>query len=78
MPLDIRYLLVGMTGGFQPDKLAAAFEGAADGMYARLCFAWPNESSYKPLAATVTETDPIIIHAFERLAELGGDDAASF
>ena len=42
-PVVLDYLLVGVTGGFQPDKLARAFEGDDDGMYARFCFAWPEE-----------------------------------
>ena len=34
-------LLVGIIGGFQPDKLARAFSGDEDGMYARFLFGWP-------------------------------------
>jgi hypothetical protein len=40
-PVVLDYLLVGITGGFQPDKLARAFEGDDDGMYARFLFGWP-------------------------------------
>jgi Protein of unknown function (DUF3987)/Bifunctional DNA primase/polymerase, N-terminal len=40
-PVVLDYLLVGVIGGLQPDKVARAFEGDEDGMYARFCFAWP-------------------------------------
>ena len=30
-PVVLDYLLVGMTGGFQPDKLARSFKGDDDG-----------------------------------------------
>ena len=44
-PVSLDHLLVGITGGLQPDKLVRAFEGDDDGMYAtnllRLAFgAW--------------------------------------
>jgi len=45
-PVVLDYLLVGVTGGFQPDKLARAFESDDDGMYARFCFAWPAEPAH--------------------------------
>ena len=34
----IDHLLIGMTGGFQPDKLARSFKGDSDGTHARLLF----------------------------------------
>src|SRR5262249_16833648 len=34
-PVVLDYLLVGIAGGFQPDKLARAFAGDDDGIYAR-------------------------------------------
>jgi hypothetical protein len=42
-PVVIEHLLVGMTGGFQPDKLVRSLAGADDGMYARVLFSWPGE-----------------------------------
>src|SRR5262249_24544247 len=48
--LHIDHLLIGVVGGMQPDKLAKSFEGPADGMYARLLFAWPPEPAYQPLS----------------------------
>ena len=39
--ISVDYLLVGLLGGFQPDKLGPSFGERHDGMYARLCFAWP-------------------------------------
>jgi hypothetical protein len=76
--LRIRFLLVGLTGGFQPSKLAQAFEGRADGMYARFCFSWPPEPDHKPLSDKATEVEPEIVHAIERLDALGGDDPDTF
>jgi hypothetical protein len=66
------YLLVGMAGGLQPDKLAAAFQGDQDGMYARMLFAWPDEQPYRPLTDLVGEVEPEIVNALERLCSLGG------
>jgi Protein of unknown function (DUF3987) len=76
--LRIRFLLVGLTGGFQPSKLAQAFEGRADGMYTRFCFSWPPEPDHKPLSDKATEVEPEIVRAIERLDALGGDDPDTF
>ena len=47
--VDIPHLLIGVIGGFQPDKLARAFQGDEDGMYGRFLFAWPSTPEYRPL-----------------------------
>ena len=74
-PVVVDYLLVGVTGGFQPDKLARAFEGDDDGMYARFCFAWPAEPEHKPLSNEVSEIEPEIQNALTRLINLpAGED----
>src|SRR5262249_47511033 len=57
----------GVNGGMQPDKLAKSFEGPADGMYARLLFAWPPEPAYQPLSNEALEVDPDILNALTRL-----------
>jgi hypothetical protein len=49
-PLPIDHLLVGMTGGFQPDRIGRSFGGDADGLYARMLFSWPREPTYQKLA----------------------------
>ena len=36
--VTVDHLLVGLTGGFQPDKLDRAFAGDDDGMYARMLY----------------------------------------
>lgn len=77
-PLRIRHLLIGVTGGLQPEKLARSFEGPADGMYAQFLFAWPARSHYRPLADTAGGTEPAIVNAVGRLADLGGDDEQDF
>ena len=69
-PVVLDYLLVGVTGGFQPDKLGRAFEGDDDGMYARFCFAWPEEPAHMPLSNEVTEIEPEIQNALTRIIDL--------
>ena len=73
-PVVVENLLVGLTGGFQPDKLAAAFRGASDGMYARFLFAWPAEPDYQALSDDVAEVEPEFQEALMRLIDLPDDD----
>jgi hypothetical protein len=75
-PTPVKYLLVGVVGGFQPDKMVDSFKGSEDGMYARLLFSWPDEAPYQPLA--LKKVEPLIVKVFERLAHLGGDDPEDF
>jgi len=67
----LNHLLVGITGGLQPDKLVRAFEGDDDGMYARICFAWPSEPGYRPLSNEISEIEPELVNALEKLVRLG-------
>ena len=76
-PVVLDYLLVGVTGGFQPDKLARAFEGDDDGMYARFCFAWPEEPAHTPLSNEVTEIEPEIQNGLTRIVNLPAEAEAS-
>jgi hypothetical protein len=69
-PVDVEHLLVGITGGFQPDKLVRSFDGDADGLYARVLFAWPTEAPYRPLTDTVEEVEPEFENALSRLIDL--------
>ena len=66
-PDIIPHLLIGVVGGLQPDKLARCFKGDEDGMYARFCFAWPEEPGYQPLTDDVQEAEPEIINALGRI-----------
>jgi hypothetical protein len=77
-PVVLDYLLVGITGGFQPDKLARAFQGDDDGMYARLCFAWPEEPAHRPLSNEVTEIEPEIQNALTRIVDLPSSEDGVF
>src|SRR5262249_36957707 len=70
--IDLDHLLVGLVGGLQPDKLARSFAGDLDGMYARLLFAWPAESQFRPLTDEVTEIEPDVINALSRFVDLDG------
>jgi hypothetical protein len=72
----IDHLLIGMTGGFQPDKLARSFEGDSDGMHARVLFAWPEEPAFHSLTDDVTEIEPELLNALCRIVDLpaGEDD----
>ena len=68
--IEIDHLLIGVTGGLQPDKLAASFKGDCDGMYARMLFGWPAEPAYQALSNDVDELDPKFQNALARLADL--------
>jgi hypothetical protein len=75
-PLTIPHLLIGVTGGLQPDKLADVFKGAADGMSARFLYAWPPSPAYRPLTdAPETDEDMMdILDKLDRLAETASDN----
>ena len=73
--INIPHLLIGICGGLQPDKLARSFEGDDDGMYTRICFAWPSAAAYRPLSDDVAELEPELVNAFSRLASLPCIDA---
>src|SRR5262245_231602 len=77
-PVVVNYLLVGVIGGFQPDKLARAFEGDDDGMYARFLFTWPEEPAHQPLSNEVTEIEPEIQNGLTRLINLPADKDGDF
>ena len=72
VPVD--HLLVGLVGGFQPDKLARSFKGDGDGLYARLCFGWPQEPAYQPLTDNVEEVEPEFENTLVRLIDLPGEE----
>jgi hypothetical protein len=79
-PVAIDHLLVGIAGGLQPDKLVRSFEGDDDGMYARVCFAWPPEPPYRPLSNNVSEIEDELISALTRIIDLiplGADHAVA-
>jgi len=78
-PVMIDHLLIGMTGGFQPDKLARSFKGDSDGMHARVLFAWPEEPAFHSLTDDVTEVEPELLNALCRIVDLpaGEDDVFS-
>src|SRR5262245_8285826 len=78
LPVVLDYLLVGVTGGFQTDKVARAFEGDDDGMYARFCFAWPEEPAHMPLSNEVSEIEPEIQNALVRIINLPADEDGVF
>jgi len=68
--IKLKNLLVGVVGGMQPDRFAECFKGAADGMYARFLWSWPNKAPYRPLTDDFEEIDPHIVEMFKRLAQL--------
>jgi hypothetical protein len=68
--LAIDHLLVGVAGGFQPDKLVKAFKGDDDGMYARFAFSWPEEAPHKKLADEIGHIDENLKTALARLDAL--------
>lgn len=70
----LEHLMVGLTGGFQPDKLSKCFHSDDDGMYARCLFSWPAEPIYRPLSNDVSEIEPEFQNALTRIADLHADD----
>ena len=68
--LHVDYLLVGVVGGFQPDKLVKAFAGDDDGMYARFNFAWPEQAPHTKLADEIGSVDHNLKDALARLDAL--------
>jgi hypothetical protein len=77
-PISVHYLLVGVVGGLQPDKLARSFKGDLDGMYARVLFSWPAEPPYLPLSNEVAEIEPEIVNALTRIINLVDEKEGSF
>jgi hypothetical protein len=75
-PLSIPHLLIGVSGGFQPDKLARSFKGDADGLYTRLLFGWPAKPPYRPLTDAVAEVEPEFKNALIRLIDLTANDGS--
>lgn len=68
--VSVDHLLVGLTGGFQPDKLDRAFAGDDDGMYARMLYGWPEEPPYRPLTNDASFVDAQLLEATTRLINL--------
>ena len=72
--VDIPHLLIGVIGGFQPDKLTRAFQGDEDGMSGRFLFAWPKTPGYRPLTNEVGEVEPELYVALTALLRLPSED----
>jgi hypothetical protein len=68
-------LLVGVVGGFQPDKLARAFAGDEDGLYARFLYGWPLTPPYEPLTDAIAEVDPEFQALLTKLIRLPAEDS---
>jgi hypothetical protein len=72
--LTVPNLLVGVIGGFQPDKLASAFAGDEDGMYARFLYVWPTPPCYSRLIDDVSEVEPEFQALLTKLIRLPDED----
>ena len=70
----VEHLLVGVIGTFQPDKLARAFAGDEDGIYARFLYAWPLTPDYRPLTNEASEVEPELQNALMALILLPDED----
>jgi hypothetical protein len=77
-PVSVDYLIVAVVGGLNPDTMARSFEGDLDGSYARVLFAWPEESGYRELKDDVAEIEPAILNALNRLVRLGDAEEGAF
>jgi hypothetical protein len=73
--ITVEHLLVGVVGGFQPDKLVRAFGGDEDGMDARFLYAWPLPPGYRPLSNEISELEPELYSAFNALVRLPSEDS---
>jgi hypothetical protein len=69
-PVAIDHLLIGITGGLQPDKLVRSFQGDDDGMYARVLFSWPPEPQYRALTNEIDEIEDDFVSALTRIVDL--------
>jgi hypothetical protein len=61
-PIEVPRLAVAVTGGTQPEKLAALFKDADDGLLARFCWFWPDPVSFalgRDTPATAWATDAL-------------------
>jgi hypothetical protein len=72
--LTVPNLLVGVIGGFQPDKLARVFAGDEDGMYARFLYGWPAPPDYNRLTDEVSEVEPEFQALLTKLIRLPDED----
>jgi Protein of unknown function (DUF3987) len=67
-------LLVGVIGGFQPDKIASAFDGDQDGLYGRFLFGWPVTPPYAELTDDISEVDPEFQNLLTKLIRLPAEN----
>jgi uncharacterized protein DUF3987 len=72
---EVPNLLVGLIGGFQPDKVARAFAGDQDGLYARFLFGWATTPDYSPLSDGIGEIDGFFKEVMTKLIRLPAEDA---
>jgi hypothetical protein len=70
-PVTLDSLLIGVVGGFQPDKLSQAFGEDGDGMSARFLYSWLAEPAHSKLIHGVAEVDLQLLTALTRLAGIG-------
>jgi hypothetical protein len=74
--LVVEYLLIGIIGGFQPDKLQRAFAGDEDGMPGRFLYAWPQSPDYQVLSNEANDVEPDLVNALTALIRLPCEDDA--
>jgi hypothetical protein len=75
-PIVVPHLMIGVVGGFQPDKLQRAFAGDEDGMHARFLYAWPQSPGYRPLSNEANDVEPELVNALTALVRLPCEDDA--
>jgi hypothetical protein len=71
----VKRVMIGITGGIQPDKVVAAF-GRDDGgaMYARMLFGWPERAEYRQMPRDGFADDPFLINILARFNDLVAED----
>jgi hypothetical protein len=74
--IKVPYLLVGVVGGIQPDRLSECFK-TNDGMHARFIWTWPAKAPYRPLSDDIEECDQTLVGILDNLSLLGEDQQKS-
>ena len=65
VPIDVPHLVVAVTGGIQPDRLAELFNDPDDGLLSRFCWFWPERVPFR--LATVAPNIRWAIEGMDRL-----------
>ena len=77
-PITVPHLLVGVVGGFQPDKMCRSFEGDADGSMRDSSTPGRRSRPMPSRPNSVEEIEPEVINALTRLMRLPDSEGEAF